>query len=153
MIESCHITLFPSQVKHSSRWPPQLNEHSQHWHDYLFNVNLLLHRCQIWCFVFWSSTPTLFLNNIIASLKVIFLVLAVVVHAQVIFTHCVVNFQADKARTFGARVFCVGVMDFDPTQVRGASFYTFSLFISSNLDSVQLWGRHVCNWYSCLFEQ
>ncbi|XP_037548620.1 anthrax toxin receptor 2-like [Nematolebias whitei] len=25
--------------------------------------------------------------------------------------------EADKARTFGARVFCVGVMDFDPTQL------------------------------------
>lgn len=31
--------------------------------------------------------------------------------------------QADKARGFGARVYCVGVMDFDHKQVGGFSFF------------------------------
>ncbi len=33
--------------------------------------------------------------------------------------------QADKARGFGARVYCVGVMDFDHKQVGG--LHSFSL--------------------------
>lgn len=32
---------------------------------------------------------------------------------------CVCASQADKARGYGARVYCVGVMDFDHNQVGG----------------------------------
>lgn len=35
---------------------------------------------------------------------------------------CVCTSQADKARGYGARVYCVGVMDFDQNQVTRTSF-------------------------------
>lgn len=43
---------------------------------------------------------------------------------------CVCTSQADKARGYGARVYCVGVMDFDHNQVGGLLFVSPLFLIS-----------------------